>query len=36
MRIADISCVYTIEIAEMKVRDALKIIEKNGWFMVRS
>jgi predicted RNA binding protein YcfA (HicA-like mRNA interferase family) len=36
MRITDISCVYTIEIAEMKVRDAIKIIEQDGWFMVRS
>ncbi len=35
MRITDVSCVYTIEIAEMKVRDAVKIIEQDGWFMVR-
>jgi len=36
VRITDISCVYTIELAEMKVRDAIKIIEQDGWFMVRS
>ena len=31
----DISCVNIIEIEEMKVRDAIKIIEQDGWFMVR-
>jgi hypothetical protein len=36
MRIIDISCVYTIEIEEMKVRDAIKIIEQDGWFMAYS
>ena len=36
MRNADISYVYTFEIAEMKVRDAIKIIEQNGWIMIRS
>lgn len=36
MRIADISGVYLVKIAEMKVRDAIKIIEQDGWFMVRS
>jgi len=36
MRIIDISCGYTIELAEMKVRNAIKIIEQDGWFMVRS
>jgi len=37
MRIIDISFVYTIaiEIEEMKIRDAIKIIEQDGWFMVR-
>ncbi len=35
MRITDASRVYTIEIAEMKVRAAVKIIEQDGWFMVR-
>jgi predicted RNA binding protein YcfA (HicA-like mRNA interferase family) len=35
MRITDVSCVYTIEIEEMKVMDDIKIIEQDGWFMVR-
>lgn len=35
MRITEISCVFTIEIEEMKVKDAIKIIEQDGWFMVR-
>jgi predicted RNA binding protein YcfA (HicA-like mRNA interferase family) len=35
MRNEEISDVYMIEIAEMKAREAIKIIEQDGWFMVR-
>jgi predicted RNA binding protein YcfA (HicA-like mRNA interferase family) len=33
MRITDLTTVY--KIAEMKVKEIIKIIEQNGWFMVR-
>jgi predicted RNA binding protein YcfA (HicA-like mRNA interferase family) len=35
MRNEEISDVYMIEIAVMKVKDGIKIIEQDGWFMVR-